>query len=339
MSDDRKKPGGQPELTTRQVIDLLARDPRARPYAVTALGGLAMTFLVLFMNGSDLGGVLVVLFGLAAMVLRWVAAPPFLVLIVAYFLLFPFGWPDPGVESPFQIRTTHFQVADMALVMAVLVYLRAQYRIFGLVHQIVPAESTQKKKGETPTRRPAAHIRPDEVAWLLGTAGLIVLLGQCVWWLANNLEFVPMEGGLPLRWADTKAASSVRYNPPPGEFRPGQNRFFLLAGGLFFGGLLARLVFGYWRLRAMSATEGAMVLTDTSWAESHRERVRVEKWRIWGRRRAERQAVEAERAEAERQAKAERARARHDREADERRNEERRRLARRGRRPKRDEDD
>ena len=63
-----------------------------------------------------------------------------------------------------------------------------------------------------------------------------------------------------------------------------------MLGALFFGFLLVRLVFGYWRLRTMTAAEGAMVAADTSWAESHRERVRVEKWRIWGRQRAAEQA-------------------------------------------------
>ncbi len=43
-------------------------------------------------------------------------------------------------------------------------------------------------------------------------------------------------------------------------------------------------MFGYWRLRvSMNAREGAMMLTDMSWSESHRERTRIEKWRIWGR--------------------------------------------------------
>ncbi|HEY1191423.1 MAG TPA: hypothetical protein VGE74_27560 [Gemmata sp.] len=305
MSAD-KKPKGQPELTFWQVIDLLSRDRAGRQYALVAVGALAMIFLVMFMNGSDLGGLLVVVFGAAALVLRWTAAPPFLLLIVAYFQVFPFGFPDPGPESPGQVYRTQFQVADMVLVMAALVYLRAQYRIFGLVHQIVPFESTQRRKGDTPTRRPTAHIRADEIAWLLGTAGALVLLGQGLWWLVNALEFVPLEEGIPLRWAQPKTMSEYQREPPPGEFRPGASRFFVILGGLFFGSMLLRLVFGYWRLRMMTAAEGAMVLTDTSWAQSHRERVRVEKWRVWGWRRAKTLAEEAERAEQARQAKAER---------------------------------
>ncbi|MDY3555864.1 hypothetical protein R5W24_005010 [Gemmata sp. JC717] len=292
MSNTVKAPGGQPELTQGDVIRLLATDAAARPYVLATLAALVMIFVVLFMSGSDLGGIIVVLFGAAAMALRWTAAPPFLLLVIAYFQLFPFGVPDPGSENPYQVRESHFQVTDMVLVMAVLVYLRGQYRLFGLVHQIVPPDSALKRKGEVPVRRPTAHIRPDELAWMLAASGALVLIGQAVWWLVNALEFVPMESGVPFRWADPRSLRAFSRDQPPGEFRPGQNRFFVLLGILFFGTLLVRLVFGYWRLRVMNASEGAMVLADTSWGESHRERVRLEKWRVWGRRRA------SERAEA-----------------------------------------
>ena len=60
-----------------------------------------MTFLVMFMNGSDIGGLLVVVLGLAALLLRWTAAPPFLLLIVVYFQLFPFFVPELPFDDPF----------------------------------------------------------------------------------------------------------------------------------------------------------------------------------------------------------------------------------------------
>lgn len=53
----------------------------------------------------------------------------------------------------------------------------------------------------------------------------------------------------------------------------------------------------------LNAAEGAMITTDTSWAESHRERVRVEKWRIWGREKVTEQARKAARAERTRRKK------------------------------------
>ncbi len=291
MSDTAKKP--KAELSLRQVFNILFRDKAARAYTFATLGALAMIFAIMFMNGSDVGGTLVVMFGTAALVLRWTAAPPFMLLIIAYFQLFPFGLPDLDLAPRTRVRDAHFLVSDMLIVLAVLVYLRSQYRVFGFIHQIMPAENVVRRKGEVPTRRPSAHIRPDEIAWLVGIAGGIVLVGQGAWWLVNALEFAPM-ADFPLRWAGPRPLAPGTRTLPPGEFGPGQNRFFILLGGLFFGVLLLRLAFGYWQLRMMNAAEGAMVLTDTSWAESHRERVRVEKWRIWGRTRAAEQAKKAE---------------------------------------------
>ena len=77
----------------------------------------------------------------------------------------------------------------------------------------------------------------------------------------------------------------------------GATRFVVLVGFLFFGTLTARLVFGYWRLRMMGPAEGEMILLDGGWSETSRDRQRIEKWRIWGRKRAEAQAKETEKAE------------------------------------------
>jgi hypothetical protein len=315
---DRDDPEEKPKnskrpLTQREVFELYMRDPAVRPYLYGALCGLAMTFLILFVNGSDIGGVIVVLLGLAALFLRWVAAPPFVLLIVCYLQVFPFAIPDPDfvLDNPFQVRETHFQVQDVALVMAVLVYLRCVYRVFGLVQQSMPFENLFRRKGEYPTRRPTSHIDPTEIAWLVGACAALVLLGQVVWWLVNAIDFTPTDDGFPFRWADTKSFARYRRGAREGgEFGAGASRFFVMLGALFFGFLLVRLVFGYWRLRMMSAAEGAMVLTDTSWADSHRERVRVEKWRIWGQQRAVEQARKQAREERERRRKEEEARER-----------------------------
>jgi len=143
-----------------------------------------------------------------------------------------------------------------------------------------------------------------------------VALGQIVWFVVNALDFVPTEEGFPLRWADVNSLARYRRGGrDAGEYGTGGSRFFVLTGGLFFGFLFVRLIFGYWRLRTMSAAEGAMVMTDTCWAESHRERVRVEKWRIWGRERAIEKERQARREERERKRKEEEARERAERRA------------------------
>jgi hypothetical protein len=316
---DEPKDSKEP-LTQREVFELYLRDRALRPHLLGALGGLAMVFLVLFMKGSDIGAVIVTLIGLAALVLRWTGSPPVLLLVLFYFLVFPFGVPEADYENPFEVRETHFRVVDVVLVLALLVYLRCLYRVFGVVQQSMPFENVLRRKGDLPTRRPTDHIAPNEIAWLIGTATALVVLGQGVWWLVNAIDFVPTDEDFPLRWADPSSLARYRRaSRPPGAFSAGASRFFVMLGLLFFGFLVVRLVFGYWRLRTMSAAEGAMVTTDTSWSESHRERVRVEKWRIWGRQKAADRAKEEARAERARQRKEDEARAR----AEERRRERR----------------
>jgi hypothetical protein len=113
-----------------------------------------------------------------------------------------------------------------------------------------------------------------------------------IWWFANAVEIVPAED-FPLKWAPRYR--TVRpYEGVPGGLNAGATRFVILVGLLFFGTLVARLVFGYWRLRMMGPAEGGMILLDGGWSETSRERQRVEKWRIWGRKRAEEQAKAAE---------------------------------------------
>src|SRR5262245_45139901 len=294
------KPLTEP-LSQREAIELMVRNPAVRSYLYAAVAALAMIFVILFLNGSDIGAVMIVLLGCAGLLLRWTAVPIFVLVVLCYFQLFPFGVPDAGVESPFQVRDTHFQVADAVLVMAALVYVRSHYRILGLVHESMPCETVFRAKNDPPTRRPASHIAAGELGWMLAIAGAIVVIGQVVWWLVNALEFTPTED-FPLHWIEHgDRIPTRRQAKPPGEFNPGTNRFFMLLGLLFFGTLLVRLIFGYWRLRMMTPPEGAMVLVDTSWGDSHRERVRVEKWRIWGRQRAAEEAKQAERAQLERE--------------------------------------
>lgn len=276
-------------LTQREVFEFYLNDKAARPYLIGALGALAMLFLVMFLGGSDIGAVTVALFALATLAFRWTAGPPFTVLFLFYFSVFPYGLPvvDDLYSNPFEVRESHFRVADVVLVLAALVYLRCQYRIFGLVQQAMPFENVFRRKGDHPLRRPSAHVAPTEIAWLMGVAFALVLLGQFLWWLVNALEFVPTDDEFPVRWADPNSLARYRRGRrEPGEYSAGASRFFIILGALFFGLLLVRLVFGYWRLRMMTAAEGATILTDTSWAESHRELVRMEKWRIWGRLRA-----------------------------------------------------
>jgi hypothetical protein len=198
------------------------------------------------------------------------------VLVLTYFLVFPTGVPDLGVSNPFEIRLGRFRVVDMVLLFSVVVYLACQYRVFGLVSQAVPFERTPRK-GEHPTLRPPALVAAGEIKWVLYAAAGIVLAGQFLWWFVTGVE-VDAGSTFPLRVASGRRPA-FEPDDAASTLSPVTTRFVLLTGVVFFGTLLARLVFGYWRLRAMGPAEAAMVVQEAGWGETRREDVRLAKWR------------------------------------------------------------
>jgi hypothetical protein len=199
----------------------------------------------------------------------------------------------------------------------VLVYVASHYRIMGFVHQAIAYEGAAKRRDEPATRRPPALIAPAELGILLGVSAGLVVLGQLVWLIATSVEIVASED-VPIKWVGTDRPERPYREEPVGGFTTKATVFFVLLGMLFFGTLLARLVFGYWRLRLMGSAEGGMILLDGGWVETKRERSRLEKWRIWGRERAEARAKAQAEAEELEQAQARAAKARAERAREER---------------------
>lgn len=283
---------GSTELDMRAVFEILFNDPAVKNFTFTTLGALGMIFLILFQEGSDVGAILIVIFGLCGLFLRWTASPLIVLLILTYFLILPTGVPGEGFESLTEIDQGHFRVADIMLVLSALVYLTCQYRILGLVQQAIAFDAHARRKDEPPTRRPAALIRPVEFGIMLVICLTMVFAGQLIWLIITSVEIAPGER-FPFRWAEPGRAEREhlpisRFDVvPPGNINTGPTRFVVIVGLLFFGMLVARLVFGYWRLRTIGAAEGGMLLLDGSWSETSRDRQRIEKWRIWGRKRLE----------------------------------------------------
>lgn len=261
------------------------RDPGVRNYLFAGLAALAMIFVVLFAQGSDIVGGLVGIVGAAGLVLRWRGTPPLVLLFLLYAMTFPFGIPDPDMmyNDPRRIEESHFSLFDLFLAFSVVVYVACAYRLIGLTWQAVPFDTAFPGKAEKPLRRPGDLIVPGEIVRILSVTGAVVIAGQVVWLMVT--AFVPDVGAtFPFKLAPPPQPPSR--GTPPGEMNPTVSRLVLLSGLLFFGLLLARLVFGYWRLRTMPSAEAAMLLQDAVWADNHRERVRQEKWRVRGRQRA-----------------------------------------------------
>ncbi|MFO0911302.1 MAG: hypothetical protein U0794_23680 [Isosphaeraceae bacterium] len=250
-----------------------------------------MIFLVLFQQASDLGGLLIVVIGAAGLMLRWTAAPAFVLLVLTYFMVFPFGVPADAFENRWEIEDGFLRPTDLILTMAVLVYMACQFRILGFVHQAIAPHGAIRRHDELPARRPPAVIAASELPVLMCVAFALVMCGQLLWRVVNSIEVLPAED-FPLRWvtSDFRYRRSVEVGGMP----LGLMRFVVMVGLTAILLLLGRLVFGYWRLRMMKPTEGAMILLEDGWLETKRERSRQEKWRIWGRNRAEDAAKAAE---------------------------------------------
>lgn len=279
---------GEPELGTGEAMRQLLADPRTRNYFFAALGALVMIFLSLLNVGgdaevgSDLGGFILVVIGISGLVLRWTPAPLLVLIVLTYFLWTPDGIPgDHKLPLPGLVESQRFNLADVILVLAVLVYLISQYRIFGFVAQAISPDTLALRKDEAPVRRQASLVTPNEFAAMLAVAVALVFAGQLVWLSVTSVDVVTDESfpfrlrtGRPSRESET------------GTLLPGASRFYVLVGAVFLATAIARVVFAYWRLRLLNPEEGRMILLDEGWRETHRERVRVEKWRIWGRRQA-----------------------------------------------------
>lgn len=282
-SAERMRDDGSHVLSQRAVFVLLFTDPAVRNYVIAGCSALAMIFLVLFQQASDLGGLLIVVIGGAGLMLRWTAAPAFVLFVLTYFMAVPTGIPGTSSEKSWEIEEGRFRPTDLILAMSVLVYMACQFRILGFVHQAVAPEGAIRRHDEPPTRRPPAVIGSTELGMLMFVAFLVVITAQAVWWVVNSLEVVPTED-FPLRWISPDRR--YRRSVSAGGMPLGLTRFVVMIGLTAILLLLGRLVFGYWRLRTMQPTEGAMILLDDGWLETKRERSRQEKWRIWGRTRA-----------------------------------------------------
>lgn len=255
----------------------LIHDVAVRNHLLAALAALAMIFVVMFGLSGPIGSVPVVLLGIAGLLLRWPGTPLLVLLVLLWFLIFPLGIP-PAYENAYEISDGRFRPVDVILVFSVVVYVVCHYRLYGFSAQAIPFENTMRRKGEKPFRRPPTLTRTGEISTILLVAGGVVIAGQIVWLLATMLE--PDPGAwFPLKFAEDRPL--FRRSATSSGLSPGFNRFVLVVGMIFFTVLFARLSFGYWRLRQMTAIEARMMLQDTGWDETRRENVRIESWQAW----------------------------------------------------------
>lgn len=261
------------------------RHPEVRNYLVAALASLALLFGILFGRGSDLGALVVLLFGAAGLFFRWTAAPVLVVMLGMYFTLFPAGLPQLGYGDPWGLRRGSFRVDDLILASALLVYVACQYRLFGVLVQAFPLEGGTAK-ALPPVRRPVTALGSGEFAAMFKATAAAVLVGQLAWWLLTHVR-VDAGRGFSLVWTD---AGVIRSSGSPGLLSAAASRFVLLTAVVFVTAALAQMLFWYWRLRRLTRDEGRMILQDELWTENRRELSRLETWRAWAKNRTRRKA-------------------------------------------------
>jgi hypothetical protein len=258
--------------TTTEPPTYFARlfDPRVRGYLVTVVAALAVVFVALFQKGQLIAAVVPLLLAVAGLALRWTGVPLLVVVMVCYLLVFPMGVPVRGYSFAF-VPSSYFLLTDLLFVPAVLCYVVAQYRLFGLTESAAPSDKPRahRESAGPPLRRPADAIGGTEPQWLFAGIALAVLVGQLLWFALTKLEF-DLGRFPPVRAADRGPASPA-------------SRFIVFALGFGLAAGIARFAFWCLRLYRLSPTEARLVVVDAGWQEIRRESARQETWRAWGR--------------------------------------------------------
>jgi hypothetical protein len=232
------------------------RDPGVRAYALIGLAALVVLFLMVMDRGvaGALGGLVILILGLAGLVTGWRTVPPAILFVVTVSQVDWWGghWPE-----------FLFDLNDLLLCGALLVYLAAQFRLFGLTGNVLPPEpGVAGSGGPRMVRRSSALVSDRELAFL-GVLAAWVVLAQGLWAvLPESLDIV----------------RSV----------PGLVRLFILAVVLGGGGLAVSAVLGYLSLRRATPAEALQVLQDELWDETRSEQRALNRWLAWARLRARR---------------------------------------------------
>ncbi len=253
------------------------RDSASRNYLLLGLAAVVVVTAVMFVQGGPVAAIIPGAVAALGLTLRWTAMPIFFLVLLAWFLLFPFGVPE--VERRFNdVYGSHLRILDIALVGGVLTYFVAQFRLLSLVHQSMPYDRPNRlrKKSDKPTRRPESNVAVGEVVRLFVTAGICVLIGQIAWFLIAEPK-IDVRQLPPFDFSEIGNPRRMRNPAISHEL----TRFLLFTGlsAVFAFGF--GLVFNYWRLRRLSRDEARLLLVDTEWSESRRELNRQEKWRVW----------------------------------------------------------
>lgn len=250
-------------MTPPPLPDNRPEVPFLNTYAVLCLAALAAIFLVEMQHNMRLTTPLLLAVGLLGVLTRLRAAPILLVVTLAAGALFE-QQRLTGLGWRWAVRPRAFQVPDVVLCGAVLLYVAAHYRLQALTRHVFPLDTRRREPvpGKPGKRRVIRHKRsprlatPEEAALLVLLLPVPALLAQALWLVLARPWTVL---GLP---------------PPVG-------RLLLLGWVLALAAFVLGALLAHWRTRQLDAAEGELYLQDTLWHETRREQRRLNRWLAW----------------------------------------------------------
>jgi len=223
------------------------------PLLVIGFGAIALVSATLFQGGAERWALVPVLIGALGLLFHWRTAPLGLLASVAIGKVLPvwfFGDFGGGRRGSL--------AADLMLAAGIVAYLLAQYRLLSMTIGIFPSDG----RNDRATRDPAS-VTPRELPGALLIVAAATLGAFFLWEMTSLVR---------PRWGTTGASWRVAV------------LVWILSVGLI--GLATAI--GYWSWRRHSRDEAMLVLRDEFWRQTRGEQRRINRWRAWARRRAER---------------------------------------------------
>jgi hypothetical protein len=252
------------------------KSPVEQTYSLAIGVSAAVIFLARFLTDGPAPAVTFALPAIFGFLFRMPKMPAIAILMLGYFLFAPGVFPF-GTGETLLIRFGHFDLMNIILVSASLVYLFSQYRLYGMIRRAMPDDRPDHR-----TLRIDPHLRTFDaipsgeiLRLVLGLLGCVVLAEFL--WLGITELYVEPALTFPIRWAGPPMME--RGPRMPGSLPAPVSRLilFLLFTGTFVGG--ARFLFWYLRLSRLTPAEGSAIVADLGWSENRREQQRQEVWR------------------------------------------------------------
>jgi hypothetical protein len=255
-----------------------------RAYTLFGLAALLVMVLALRENNRDTVGALVVAaLAAVALVARWSAGPPLLILgLIVTETLHYLALGRLGLREHERGLREDGLLMDGVLAAAVIGYSAALYRLVSLTRTImyVDRRPQPRKRGTEGRRgsvgdgrrpRPLGQATPLEAALLAGAAAIAAAVVVATWMAADSI-------GPPDLWVQSyldsaRGRAGVRAAWP----------WTLTPWVLGSAALAAAFAAAYCGWRGATAEEARVYLQDLVWRETRRDQTRVNRWMTWRR--------------------------------------------------------